>query len=213
MKRKIIEIDKSLCIGCSRCVIACGNGALEVKHDKVRLLGDEYCDGFGGCVSSCPVRALKIVERKAKPFNEILIQMSEYSHTHPQRYSCPCNKACSKKPKFLNNWPLPIMLVPEKDAIFENEHGLLIAADCSAFFCKDFHEKFVQNKTLLIGCPKLDDSAFYIEKLAAIFTNNDIKNITVLRIDVPCCAGLLELVKAAIVLSKKSFKVKEEILG
>lgn len=215
MKREIIEIDESLCDGCSQCVTSCAEGAIQIVNGKAKLISDSYCDGLGACIGHCPTGALKIIQREAAPFDESLVQAHMQKHTQAQSPVCGCpGQAVHSKPnRALNNWPLQIMLAPEKADYYENEAGLLIAADCVAFSKVNFHEKLVNGKTLLIGCPKLDDTSFYAEKLARIFASNDIKSITIARMEVPCCRGLTHTVRTALTLSNLDIEPEEIIVS
>jgi ferredoxin len=204
MKRKIIEIDEKLCNGCKQCVTACAEGAIQIVNGKAKLVADSYCDGLGVCVGHCPTGALKVIEREAESFNENLLQ--------PPVCNCPSQQPKNLINSVLNNWPIQITLAPETADYYNNTAGLLIAADCVAFSCLNFHAKLVKGKTLLIGCPKLDDISFYTKKFASIFANNQIKNITVVRMDVPCCKHLTHIVKAAIILSRTSIDLKEIVI-
>ncbi len=204
MLRKIIKIDEEKCNGCGLCVQACHEGAIGLIDGKAKLLRDDYCDGLGACLPSCPTEALSFEEREAEAFNEAAVIANQNSKQEDKRPSgCPGTqlKAINrveqpsqelyqtKTPQsYLSQWPIQIKLVPINAPYFNNAN-LLIAADCTAFAYGDFHNQFIKNHITLIGCPKLDDGD-YSEKLTAIIKNNNIKSVTIVRMEVPCCGGL-----------------------
>lgn len=171
MIRKIIEIQKEKCNGCGLCASACHEGAIGMVDGKARLLREDYCDGLGDCLPQCPTGAITFVEREAAPYDEAGISR-------------------------LRQWPCQIKLVPVNAPYF-HKAKLLIAADCTAYTYADFHRDFMKGKITLIGCPKLD-GADYSEKLTEIIKNNDIRSVTILRMEVPCCGGLEMAVKKAL---------------
>ena len=205
MKRNIIVIDENLCNGCGQCVTACAEGAIKLVDGKAKLISDSYCDGLGACIGHCPTEAIKIVEKESQPFNKNIVK--ELSQC-----KCPGSVPKNLQNAVLNNWPIQIALVPEIADYFEKAN-LLIAADCCAFSYLFFHKDLLKDKKLLIGCPKLDDIDSYTHKLASIFEHNNIENITVVRMEVPCCKGLSHLVKAAIHMSKKDIPCNEIVIG
>lgn len=171
MIRKIIEIQEEKCNGCGLCASACHEGAIGMVDGKARLLREDYCDGLGDCLPQCPTGAITFVEREAAPYDEAGISR-------------------------LRQWPCQIKLVPVNVPYF-HKAKLLIAADCTAYTYADFHRDFMKGKITLIGCPKLD-GADYSEKLTEIIKNNDIRSVTILRMEVPCCGGLEMAVKKAL---------------
>ena len=171
MIRKIIEIQEEKCNGCGLCASACHEGAIRMVDGKARLLREDYCDGLGDCLPQCPTGAITFVEREAAPYDEAGISR-------------------------LRQWPCQIKLVPVNAPYF-HKAKLLIAADCTAYTYADFHRDFMKGKITLIGCPKLD-GADYSEKLTEIIKNNDIRSVTILRMEVPCCGGLEMAVKKAL---------------
>lgn len=171
MIRKIIEIQEKKCNGCGLCASACHEGAIGMVDGKARLLREDYCDGLGDCLPQCPTGAITFVEREAAPYDEAGISR-------------------------LRQWPCQIKLVPV-NALYFHKAKLLIAADCTAYTYADFHRDFMKGKITLIGCPKLD-GADYSEKLTEIIKNNDIRSVTILRMEVPCCGGLEMAVKKAL---------------
>ena len=221
-KRKIITINPDLCNGCSLCVDACHEGALQMVDGKAALVSDSYCDGLGACLPECPTGAIEIVEREAMPFDEAAVAAKAAATvaanapapTPPLPCGCPGKMAKSivRAPKSENaaaveiesrlaNWPVQIKLVPV-NAPYLKDAALLIAADCTAFAYPDIHRRFMANKITMIGCPKLDEGD-YTEKLTAILETNDIRSVTVLRMEVPCCAGIANAAKQALIKSEK----------
>jgi NAD-dependent dihydropyrimidine dehydrogenase PreA subunit len=217
MKRKIITIDENLCNGCGLCVKKCAEGALKIIDGKARLISEVYCDGLGACIGDCPQGAIIIEEREARPFDESEV------HKHLQgskgkdkdnfsSKSCDCpgsalnyfkkeetpmNKSVDiSEGSKLSTWPVQLLLVPV-DAPFLKGADLLICADCVPFALVDFHNKFLNGRVALVGCPKLDDIAFYREKLRDIFLAAKPSSITVLRMTVPCCGGIAQAVLSA----------------
>ena len=229
MKRKIVSIDSVLCNGCGLCVKACHEGALQMIGGKAVLVSDSYCDGLGDCLPECPTGAIKIVERESAPYDEAAVmarQAAAKGHAAPapapaRPLPCGCPGSMAKaiaRPapsaaqaapsapagapaSELTTWPVQIKLVPVNAPYLANA-SLLVAADCTAFACADIHRRFMRNKVTLIGCPKLDEGD-YSEKLGAILAANDIKSVTVLRMEVPCCGGIAAAVKTALQKSGK----------
>ena len=222
MKRKIVSIDEERCNGCGLCVSACHEGAIQLIDGKAKLISDSYCDGLGDCLPACPVDAIKIVEREAADYDEAAVaaRMAAAKSSAPARpifAGCPgmAAKAMAPKPAAapapdapaaapvaqLGNWPVQIKLVNPRAPYLQNA-ALLVAADCTAFAYADIHRKFMRNKVTLIGCPKLDEGD-YAEKLTAILQANEIKSVTVLRMEVPCCGGIASAVQRALQASGK----------
>ncbi len=224
MTRKIITIDETLCNGCGLCVSACHEGALKLVDGKAKLVSESYCDGLGACLPECPTGAIKIVERDAAAFDETAVAAKQAAEkktveTPVPPLACGCPGKMAKTithaptsefnvqrsefdvPSSLVNWPVQIKLVPITAPYLKNA-ALLIAADCTAFAYADIHRRFMTNKVTLIGCPKLDD-VDYTEKLTAILQANEIRSVTVLRMEVPCCAGIANAAKQALLASGK----------
>jgi len=236
MKRNIIEIDEDKCNGCGLCIKACHEGAMELVNGKAKLISDEYCDGLGHCLPECPTDAIKIVERDAVDYDEEAVEMKKQQNTKKPDLPCGCpgtmeksikrstNLTASKMPtktsrakditlaSELNQWPVQLKLVNTKSG-FLNGADILIAADCSAYAYGNFHEEFIKGKVTLIGCPKLDDNNYYKEKIAEILKGNDIKSITVVRMEVPCCAGIVSSVKEAMLQAGIIVPYKEVTIG
>ena len=212
MIRKIIKIDEEKCNGCGLCAEACHEGAIEMIDGKARLTREDYCDGLGDCLPACPTNAITFEEREAPAYNEAAVLAAKQEKTS-STLPCGCPGTQSKAIKRetvsvsapitsqLSQWPVQIKLVPINAPYFDNAN-LLVAADCTAFAYGNFHNEFIRNHITLIGCPKLDDGD-YAEKLTQIITNNNIKSVTVARMEVPCCGGIENAVKRALQASGK----------
>lgn len=190
MKRQIIHIDEEKCTGCGICADACHEGAIAVVDGKARLMRDDYCDGMGDCLPTCPTGAISFTEREAAAYDEAAVK--QHMMERQAAASVPSYEPVSQ----LRQWPCQIKLVPVRAPYF-NGAKLLIAADCTAFSYGNFHSRFMKNHITLIGCPKLD-SIDYSEKLMHIIRDNDVKSVTVVRMEVPCCGGLENAVKRAL---------------
>ncbi|MGB4438915.1 MAG: 4Fe-4S binding protein [Sedimentibacter sp.] len=204
MKRKIVKIHEEKCNGCGLCVNACHEGALELINGKAVLLSDVYCDGLGDCLPQCPVDAIEIIERDADEFDKELVEkrMEERKQQQePMPCGCPGHEEKVELTSQLRQWPVQIKLVSPNAPYFDGAH-ILVAADCTAYAYANIHQDFMKGKITLIGCPKLD-AVDYSEKLTAIIKNNDVKSITVLRMEVPCCTGIVNAVKTALLNSGK----------
>lgn len=214
MIRRIIKIDEEKCNGCGACAVACHEGAIQMINGKAKLTREDYCDGLGDCLPACPVDAISFEEREAPEYNEMaVLEAKQKKIVTPLPCGCPGTVAKSIKPEFceipqsapassqLSQWPVQIKLVPVNASYFENAN-LLIAADCTAFAYGNFHNDFIRNHIALIGCPKLDEGD-YTEKLTAIIGNNNIKSLTIVRMEVPCCSGIENATKRALQASGK----------
>ncbi len=199
MKRRIINIDEEKCNGCGLCVTACHEGALQIIDGKARLVSESYCDGLGDCLPECPMGAITLEERETTPYDEEAVKrrLAKNTTNTEESVDCPSEGLQSQ----LAQWPCQLKLVPVNAPYFNNAR-LLIAADCSAFAYPNIHQRFMRNRITLIGCPKLD-AVDYSEKLTEILKQNEIKKITVLKMEVPCCNGLVHAVKKALSNSKK----------
>ena len=203
MIRRIIHIDEDKCTGCGLCAAACHEGAIGMVEGKARLLREDYCDGLGDCLPACPTGAITFEEREAPAYNEAAVLAAKAAKAAPCPGSAcrsiqptPVPAATAEAPSQLRQWPVQIKLVPVNAPWF-NGADLLIAADCTAFAYGNFHQRFMRGRVTLIGCPKLD-GVNYAEKLTEIIARNDIRSITVLRMEVPCCGGLSFAVKTAL---------------
>ena len=183
MIRKIIQIDTEKCNGCGLCAKACHEGAIGWVDGKAKLLRDDYCDGLGDCLPACPVNAISFTVREAAAYDEAAVL------------------AKKGKGSQLQQWPVQIRLVPVEAPFFQGA-DLLVAADCTAYAYAEFHKEFIRGRVTLVGCPKLD-SVDYAEKLTEILRNNEIRSVTVVRMEVPCCGGMENAVKRALQASGK----------
>lgn len=237
MLRKIIEINEDKCNGCGICVNACHEGAIELINGKARLVSDIYCDGLGDCLPGCPVGAIEIIERESLEYDDAAVK-ERMKEKEPLPCGCPgtaakaINRNTILKPKIeikvqasdllagdvhenksqLNQWPVQLKLVNSR-ADYLKGADILIAADCTAFAYGRFHEDFIKGRITLIACPKLDDNGFNKEKIEEILRINDIKSITVVRMEVPCCGGIVQAVKAAMLGAQKIVQYNEIIIG
>ena len=216
MIRKIIKINEEKCNGCGACAAACHEGAIEMIDGKAKLTKENYCDGLGDCLPACPMDAISFEEREAPAYDEAAVLAAKKQKSEAtlpcgcpgtqsksiRHESCTCStEPAAKAHSRLSQWPVQIKLAPINAPYFNNAN-LLIAADCTAYAYGNFHEDFIRNRITLIGCPKLDNED-YAEKLTAIIANNDIKSVTVVRMEVPCCGGIENAAKRAILASGK----------
>lgn len=226
MLRKIVEIDQELCDGCGQCAQACHEGAIEMVAGKARLASETACDGLGNCLPVCPSGAICIIERDAAPFD---LAMRPAPQPDPHPAGCPGSAtrvlerpnrlAADPQPAApsglaseLGQWPVQIRLVNPRAPYFQDAH-LLIAADCTAYAYAAFHAEFIRGRVTLIGCPKLDDNEYYAGKLAEILSANAIRSISVVRMEVPCCAGIVQSVRRAMLASSTIVPYQETVIG
>ena len=216
MIRKTIKIDEEKCTGCGLCVQACHEGAIGLIDGKAKLLREDYCDGLGDCLPACPENAISFEEREAAAYSQqAVIENKEKVEIH-NHAGCPGsasrilmrNSAANPAPTHANcaesqlaQWPVQIKLTPTSAPYFEGAK-LLIAADCTAYAYANFHQHFMHGHVTLVGCPKLD-MVDYSEKLSEIIGRNNIKSVTIVRMEVPCCGGLENAVKVALQSSGK----------
>ena len=231
-KRQIVKIDEEKCTGCGLCVPSCAEGALEIVDGKARIVKEIYCDGLGACLGECPEDAITIEEREADAFDEeataeYLKRQQEAPPTtapapQPAGHTGGCPgamlrtlsvRAADAAPapplasgasaqSQLGHWPVQISLLPPTGEIW-NDANVLICADCVPFAMPDFHERLLAGKTVAVGCPKLDNLDAYAEKLAGVFANNSVRSVTVARMEVPCCTGILIATREALERSGK----------
>ncbi len=208
MIRRIIHIDEEKCNGCGLCVKACHENAIALVNNKARLIRDDYCDGLGDCLPNCPTGAITFETREAAEYDAAAVEANKAAHLKKQSIQTdPSAKDTDTKEMPLTgwslfNWPVQMKLAPIQAPYFDGA-SLLIAADCTAYAYAGFHQKFAQDKTVLIGCTKLDGND-YSEKLAEIFKNNNIKDVSVIRMEVPCCGGMTMAVQKALQKSGKT---------
>ena len=216
--RKVIEIDEELCNGCGECVPACQEGAIQIIDGKAKLVADKYCDGLGACLGECPTGALKIIEREAEAFDDEAVAERLAASWSAQTPETPCECPSAVVQSFapaathgapgqaptdapvrsaLSHWPVQIRLVPPT-APFLQGAELLVAADCVPVAYARFHQDLLDGKVVMVGCPKFDDVQFYVERFADIFAANDIKSVTSVVMEVPCCRGLPIIIQNAL---------------
>jgi Pyruvate/2-oxoacid:ferredoxin oxidoreductase delta subunit len=233
--RSIVKIDEEKCTGCELCIPACAEGALKIVDGKAKLVSDKYCDGLGACLGECPQGAITIEKREAEEFNEEAVEehlkrkpsAPTVHHAHPLHQPCPSaqvmhfernrtEKEIAKIPgeteSTLIQWPVQLALLPTNAPFLENA-DLLIVADCVPFAYANFHNDFLRGRKLVVGCPKLDDAAFYKKKLTEIFRRFNINTVTVVNMEVPCCFGLYRLVKEALESSGKAAPLRQETIS
>jgi len=228
--RKIIKIDEEKCDGCGLCVPACPEGALQIIDGKAKLVKENFCDGLGACLGECPQGAITIEEREADEFDEEAAKqhIEQEEHTTEELcYACPsatirqfdrqeaAESAQREGPSpqsMLGHWPVQLSLVPPI-APFLQGADLMLAADCVPFAYAGFHHDFLRGHALLIACPKLDDSQAHLKKLTDILRHSEVKSLTVMIMEVPCCSGLAHMAKQAILASGKDIPFKEVTIG
>ena len=241
--RKIVKIDEEKCNGCGDCVPSCAEGAIKIIDGKAKLVADKLCDGLGACLGHCPMDAITVEERPAEEFDHKAVekhmarpaakfapvmtpmapmsrpgQVSLGGHggcpgSRMQTFeSRPAAAAPTGAPTALRQWPVQLTLLPPAGPLWQDT-DVLIAADCVPFAYPEFHSQMLSGKTLAIACPKLDDVEPYVQKLTAIFANNNVKSVTVARMEVPCCSGLTRVVQMAIQQSGAQIPFKEIVIG
>ncbi len=240
--RKIIKIDEELCDGCGECVPACAEGALQIIDGKARMLSEKYCDGLGACLGECPQGAISFETREAEEFDEEAAMQHvretrpgadphahHHHHHETQAAACACPSASTidrtgadeptehtqsegSVPSRLRQWPIKLYLVHPSAPFFEDAH-LMVAADCVPFAYGAFHADFLRDKVLVTGCPKFGQTEIYADKLAEIVQSNDIRAITVVRMEVPCCSGIEMLARSAVDASGKDIPVETIVIG
>jgi ferredoxin len=224
--RKIVTIDENKCNGCGLCLPACAEGALQIINGKAKLVSETYCDGLGACLGECPEGAITIEERVAKEFDETAtkqhLEKQKAANKEPLPCDCPSlairfsDDKISNEPKnpgvkmgsTLSHWPIQLTLIPPTAPFLQN-HDLIIVADCVSYAYGNFHQDFLKKKALVIACPKLDNTKDYINKLTEIFKSANIKSVTVLHMEVPCCSGLVLITKKALIAANKKMPAKE----
>ncbi len=239
--RKIIEIDEELCNGCGNCITDCAEAALELIDGKAKLVAEKYCDGLGACMGECPTGALQLVERECDDFDEAAVEeliaankaKASFSALQQQPMECgcagsniqtfeptatsPCKTAnaplamAAGGDSALTHWPVQIRLVPAS-APFLQGADLLVAADCTPLAYPSFHADFLEGKVVMMGCPKFDDQASYVDKFAEIFATVDIKSITTVIMEVPCCGSMRGIIAKALQKAGKDIPLSEKVI-
>ncbi len=241
--RKIIKIDEELCDGCGQCVPSCDEGAIQIVDGKARVVAEKYCDGLGACLGDCPQGAISIEERMADDFDPDAVEeylknrepeescgCGDQAHSGPDTLACGCpstqmqtlTSASSDNLQSINNapaaasalghWPVQIRLIPAH-APFLKDADLLILADCAAVAYASLHQKLLADRVVMMGCPKFDDLPDYEERFTEIFTKNDMKSVTIVTMEVPCCSGMPTAVKNALNRAGKTPPVTEMVLS
>ena len=236
--RNVIEINEDKCNGCAQCVNACIEGAIQMINGKAKLISDVYCDGLGACVGDCPVGALTVVQREAVEFDKKAVSEHLRKSTPTASNRATCSGAIPATPKLsscpgsmtrsmnidvttdpdgarvsqLSNWPVQLHLVSPMAPYFENA-ALKIVADCVPFAFNGFHERFLKGDPVIIACPKLDDVSPYVEKLTQIMSHNDLRSVTVVHMEVPCCNGLKMMVDQARILSNVKIELRDVVVS
>lgn len=229
--RKIIEIDEKLCNGCGLCVKGCAEGALQIIDGKARVVSDTFCDGLGACIGECPTGALCIVEKEVVPFDEKAVKKHLAEKEKPTvPFGCPsthihifdkpsvgaANKLTNiegvKEESSLTNWPIQIKLIPA-GAPFLKGADLLVLADCTAVAFPTLHRDLIKGKVVMMGCPKFDDVQEYVDKFTDIFKSADIKSVTTVVMEVPCCSGLPNIIKKGMEAANKKIPMQEIVLS
>ncbi len=230
MNRDIVFIDNEKCNGCGLCIPNCAEGAIKLINGKAKLVDDRFCDGLGACLGHCPQDAITITKRDAKEFDEDAVK--KHLKAEPTKVikmvekNIPCgcpgsmamdlrnekkSDAHGRQSAQLRQWPVQLMLVSPEASYFKDS-DLLVAADCVPFAYPNFHSDFLKGKSLIIGCPKLDDADFYVEKLTELIKKNNIKSITLVNMEVPCCFGLQGIVEEAIKKAGKVMPIKQTVI-
>lgn len=242
MLRKIVKIDPHKCNGCGECVPSCAEGAISIINGKAVLAADNLCDGLGACLGECPLGAITVEEREADEFDEAAVEkhlaaqgnptlVHQHAPKPPEAVhhaggGCPGSRAMSFarpvdtqasapneiRQSQLTQWPVQLHLVPTTAPYFQGA-DLLITADCVPVAYAGYHEDFLKGKAVVMGCPKLDDNSFYQQKLTELFSRSDVKSITVLKMEVPCCAGIAVAARQALAASGKEIPYKEVTIG
>lgn len=234
--RKIVRIDEAKCNGCGECAPSCAEGAIRIVNGKARLVAEKLCDGLGACLGHCPMGAITVEERAAEEFDHEAVKLQIAPAISPVMMpmhdsgagsGCPGSRmrvfergekpaagqaAGGGQKSALRQWPVQLTLLPVESPIWADA-DMLLAADCVPFAYPDFHTTMLPGKTLAIACPKLDEVEPYVSKLAQIFAKNAVRSITIARMEVPCCGGLVRIVQAALAMAGKEIPVEEVVVG
>jgi ferredoxin len=202
MKRTVIKIDENRCNGCGACVKGCHGGALQLIDGKAKIVNEMYCDGLGACIGDCPVGALTLEERETEPYK-----------VEPQRIEPQKEQPCCNHIPSMRQFPIQLRLV-NPNAPFLKNRDLVLAADCTAFVCSDFHNRFLKNNSIVIACPKLDNLIdYYVEKLTEMIEHSLISSLIVIIMEVPCCGGLWHIAQQAQAAATRKIPVKKVVIG
>jgi len=222
--RNIVEIDEELCDGCGQCVPGCAEGALKIVEGKARLVRDQYCDGLGACLGHCPRGAISVIQREAPPFDE------EAVHEHlskakagEESLACGCHSSTvrslepekvqpNRAESTLGNWPVQLNLVPLEAPFFDGA-DILVMADCVAVAYPRLHAELLPGRAVVMGCPKFDDARRYADKLGEIIRRNDVRRVTVVHMEVPCCSGLNQIAESAVEDSGRDVPVSRSVIS
>ncbi|MFH1725014.1 MAG: 4Fe-4S binding protein [Elusimicrobiota bacterium] len=232
--RKIVHIDEDKCDGCGQCVPSCAEGAIKIIDGKARLMADNLCDGLGACLGTCPKDAITVSERPAAAFDEKAVEemkrKEEETSAPPPQTPCGCPGSMARTFKTngksepapaagpgpaqsrLGHWPVQLTLLPEQGPIWD-QADVVLSADCVAFALPDFHERLLSGRSLAVACPKLDDGHAYVAKLARVFEANELRSLTIARMEVPCCGGLEQIVRLAMEEAGKKVPLTVVIVG
>ena len=232
--RRIIEIDEERCDGCGNCVISCAEGAIEIIDGKAKLVKDSYCDGLGACLGECPQGALRIIERDADEFDPEAVEAhlknmeeetseepgdlprgcpsSQLRTLLPQAGHAPAPVQAGRTASALSHWPVQLKLVPPNAPFLKGAH-LLVAADCTVLAHPNFHQEFLEGKSVVLGCPKLDNTEEYVKKFSEMFRISGITSVTVVEMEVPCCATMGAIVKRGMQAAGKDIPFEEVVVG
>ncbi len=226
--RNIVKIDEEKCNGCGLCISACAEGAIQLINGKAKLVRESYCDGLGACIGHCPQDAITIERRETAPFDDEATKehlAQERTDNSKANFVCPGLAAqqlrqkstgpelvVAETPSRLSHWPVQLRLVSPNAPYFANA-DLLLVADCVPFAMGDFHSRILKDRSIAVGCPKLDDAEFYIEKLSAILKANKPKSLTVVHMEVPCCFGLTRIAREAIAQSGLKMSFEDVTIG
>ena len=229
MNRDIVFIDEEKCNGCGLCIPNCAEGAIKLIDGKAKLVDDRFCDGLGACLGHCPQDAITITKRDAKEFDEEavkkhLVEPKNVMKKAEKNIPCGCpgsmamdlrsekkTEAHGRQSAQLRQWPVQLMLVSPEASYFKDS-DLLVAADCVPFAYPNFHSDFLKGKSLIIGCPKLDDVDFYVGKLTELIKKNNLKSINLVNMEVPCCFGLQRIVEEAIQKAGKVIPIRQTVI-
>ena len=234
MLRKIVRIDPDKCNGCGDCVPSCAEGAITIINGKAVLAAENLCDGLGACLGECPMDAITVEEREADEFDEVAVEkhlsaqgrpVPAHAPQHHAGGGCPGSRAMSfdrpqetaaaatgSRQSQLAQWPVQLHLVSTTAPYFQGA-DLLITADCVPVAYAGYHEDFLKGKAVVMGCPKLDDNNFYQQKLTELISKSDVKSITVLKMEVPCCGGIAVAARQALAASGRQIPYQEVTIG